>query len=138
MKPLFTAAKLGPKRRVVYAEGEDERVLRAVQGVVDEGLASPIVIGRPSVVERRIERYGLRIKPGVDFELVNPEWDERYRSFWSRGLGDVYKRQPLSARATRRPHKRCAMRSHCSPSAHRTSRSMARCTVMPRCPQNCE
>ena len=82
MKPLFTAAKLGPKRRVVYAEGEDERVLRAVQGVVDEGLASPIVIGRPSVVERRIERYGLRIRPGVDFELVNPEWDERYRSYW--------------------------------------------------------
>ncbi len=82
MKPLFTAAKLGPKRRVVYAEGEDERVLRAVQGVVDDGLARPIVIGRPAVVERRIERYGLRIKPGVDFELVNPEWDERYRSYW--------------------------------------------------------
>ena len=82
MKPLFTAAKLGPKRRVVYAEGEDERVLRAVQGVVDDGLARPIVIGRPAVVARRIERYGLRIKPGVDFELVNPEWDERYRSYW--------------------------------------------------------
>ncbi len=82
MKPLFTAAKLGPKRRVVYAEGEDERVLRAVQGVVDEGIASPIVIGRPAVVERRIERYGLRIRPGTDFELVNPEWDERFRSYW--------------------------------------------------------
>jgi len=82
MKPLFTAAKHGPQRRVVYAEGEDERVLRAVQGVVDEGFARPIVIGRPSVVERRIERYGLRIKPGADFDLVNPEWDERYRSYW--------------------------------------------------------
>ena len=82
MKPLFTAAKAGLRRRIVYAEGEDERVLRAAQVVVDEGLALPILVGRPAVVEKRIERYGLRIKPGVDFELVNPENDPRYRDYW--------------------------------------------------------
>jgi malate dehydrogenase (oxaloacetate-decarboxylating)(NADP+) len=82
MKPLFTAAKEGLRRRIVYAEGEDERVLRAVQVVVDEGLALPILVGRPAVVEKRIERYGLRIKPGLDFQLVNPEYDPRYRDYW--------------------------------------------------------
>ena len=82
MKPLFTLAKEGPRRRIVYAEGEDERVLRAAQVVVDEGLALPILIGRPAVVEKRIERYGLRIKPGLDFQLVNPEYDPRYRDYW--------------------------------------------------------
>jgi len=81
MKPMFAAAKADP-RRIVYAEGEDERVLRAVQVVVDEGLAKPILIGRPAVVERRIERHGLRIRPGTDFELVNPESDPRYREYW--------------------------------------------------------
>ncbi len=81
MKPLFTAAK-DRSCRVVYAEGEDERVLRATQVVVDEKLASPILIGRPAVIERRIERYGLRIKPGVDFLLVNPEHDDRFRDYW--------------------------------------------------------
>ena len=82
MKPLFTAAKEGPRRRIVYAEGEDERVLRAVQVVVDEGLASPILVGRPAVIEKRIACYGLRIKPGLDFQLVNPEYDPRYRDYW--------------------------------------------------------
>ena len=81
MKPLFAAAKESP-RRIVYAEGEDERVLRAVQAVVDEGLAQPILIGRPAVIEQRIERYGLRMKPGVAFELVNPDSDPRYRDYW--------------------------------------------------------
>jgi malate dehydrogenase (oxaloacetate-decarboxylating)(NADP+) len=81
MKPMFAAAKAEP-RRIVYAEGEDERVLRAVQVVVDEGLAKPTLIGRPAVVERRIEQYGLRIRAGVDFELVNPESDPRYREYW--------------------------------------------------------
>ncbi len=81
MRPLFAAAK-SQSRRVVYAEGEDERVLRAAQIVVDEGLAKPILIGRPQVVQQRIERYGLRLRQGVDFELTNPEWDERYRSYW--------------------------------------------------------
>jgi malate dehydrogenase (oxaloacetate-decarboxylating)(NADP+) len=82
MKPLFTAAKKAP-RRVVYAEGEDERVLRAVQIVVDEGLAKPILIGRPQVIESRLERLGLRVRPGKEFELVNPESDPRYRDYWS-------------------------------------------------------
>jgi malate dehydrogenase (oxaloacetate-decarboxylating)(NADP+) len=81
MKPVFSAAKAASPPRIVFAEGEDERVLRATQIVVDEGLARPILIGRPAVVERRIERYGLRIRPGADFELVNPEHDERYRRY---------------------------------------------------------
>jgi len=81
MKPLFSAAKAAP-RRVVYAEGEDERVLRAVQIVVDEELAKPILIGRPQVVEQRLERLGLRVRPGKEFELVNPEFDPRYRDYW--------------------------------------------------------
>jgi malate dehydrogenase (oxaloacetate-decarboxylating)(NADP+) len=81
MRPVFEAAKARPAR-VVYAEGEDERVLRAVQVVKDEGLAQPILVGRPAVVQMRIERAGLRLKPGVDFELVNPEDDPRYRACW--------------------------------------------------------
>jgi hypothetical protein len=82
MKPLFSAAKAAP-RRVVYAEGEDERVLRAAQIVVDEGLAKPILIGRPQVVEQRLQRLGLRARPGREFELINPESDPRYRDYWS-------------------------------------------------------
>jgi malate dehydrogenase (oxaloacetate-decarboxylating)(NADP+) len=82
MKPIFTAAKKDP-RRIVYAEGEDERVLRAVQVVVDEGLAKPILVGRPAVLERRIERFGLRIKPGVQFDVINPDQDDRYRDYWT-------------------------------------------------------
>ncbi|WP_374674052.1 NADP-dependent malic enzyme [Ideonella sp.] len=81
MRPVFEAAKARPAR-VVYAEGEDERVLRAVQVVKDEGLAQPILVGRPAVVQMRIERAGLRLKPGVDFELVDPEDDPRYRACW--------------------------------------------------------
>ncbi|PIV15424.1 MAG: NADP-dependent malic enzyme [Gallionellales bacterium CG03_land_8_20_14_0_80_55_15] len=80
MKPVFDAAKRAPKR-LVYAEGEDPRVLHAVQTVVDEGLALPILVGRPSVVEQRIAKLGLRIRQGVDFELVNPEDDPRYRDY---------------------------------------------------------
>jgi malate dehydrogenase (oxaloacetate-decarboxylating)(NADP+) len=82
MKPLFIAAKTAP-RRVVYAEGEDERVLRAAQITVDERLAKPILIGRPQVVEQRLERLGLRVRPGREFELVNPESDPRYREYWT-------------------------------------------------------
>ena len=82
MKPLFSAAKAAP-RRVVYVEGEDERVLRAVQIVVDEGLAKPILVGRPQVVEQRLARLGLRVRPGSGFELVNPESDPRYRDYWA-------------------------------------------------------
>jgi malate dehydrogenase (oxaloacetate-decarboxylating)(NADP+) len=83
MKPIFSAAKEGPRRRIVLSEGEDERTLRAAQVVIDEGLAKLILIGRPGVVERRIERNGLRIRPGADFELVNPESDPRFREYWS-------------------------------------------------------
>ena len=82
MKPLFSAAKQAPRRRIVYAEGEDERVLRATQVIVDEKLALPILVGRPTVIERRIERFGLRLKPGRDCEVINPEFDTRYRDFW--------------------------------------------------------
>jgi malate dehydrogenase (oxaloacetate-decarboxylating)(NADP+) len=82
MKPVFAAAKKAPKR-VIYAEGEDERVLRAAQVVVDEKLARPILIGRPDVVETRIKRFGLRLTPGKDCELVNPESDTRYKEVWT-------------------------------------------------------
>jgi malate dehydrogenase (oxaloacetate-decarboxylating)(NADP+) len=81
MKPVFTAAKKAP-RRVVYCEGEDERVLRAVQAVLDEGLAEPVVIGRPDVIQLRLERAGLRLSAGRDFEVVNPDSDPRYKELW--------------------------------------------------------
>jgi malate dehydrogenase (oxaloacetate-decarboxylating)(NADP+) len=80
MKPVFSAAKAAPKR-VLYAEAEDERVLRAVQTVVDEGLAKPMLIGRPQVVESRIRKAGLRLRAGVDYVLVNPEDDPGYRNY---------------------------------------------------------
>jgi len=81
MKPLFQNAKRAPKR-VVYAEGEDERVLRAVQQVADEGIAKPIVIGRPEVIRTRIGKLGLRIREDVHFELVDVTNDRRYRDYW--------------------------------------------------------
>jgi malate dehydrogenase (oxaloacetate-decarboxylating)(NADP+) len=81
MKPVFATAKANPKR-IAYAEGEDERVLRAVQEVVDEGLAKPILIGRPAVIEKRIEKLGLRIRAGKDFELVNQDDDPRFKDYW--------------------------------------------------------
>ena len=80
MKPMFTKAKEAPKR-VIYAEGEDERILRATQVVIEENIALPILVGRPNVVEARLERYGLSLQPGRDFELVNPDDDPRYRAF---------------------------------------------------------
>ena len=80
MKPLFAAAKNAPKR-VAYCEGEDERVLRAVQQVVDEGMARPTLVGRREVVETRIERLGLRLKAGADYDLVDPNNDPRYREY---------------------------------------------------------
>jgi malate dehydrogenase (oxaloacetate-decarboxylating)(NADP+) len=107
MKPLFTAAKLAP-RRIVYAEGEDERVLRAVQVVVDEKLARPILVGRPQVIEQRLERLGLRVRPGREFELVNPEFDPRYREYWAtyhelserKGVSPEYARVEMRRRHT--------------------------------------
>ena len=82
MKPIFSAAKKALKKRVVYAEGEEERVLRAAQIVVDEGLALPTLIGRPSVIAARVEKFGLRLRAGIDYAVVNVESDHRYRDFW--------------------------------------------------------
>ena len=86
MKPIFAIAKNahegGGKSRIVFAEGEEERVLRAVQVVIDEKLAKPILIGRPAVIVKRLERFGLRMRPEADFDLVNPEFDRRYRDYW--------------------------------------------------------
>ena len=85
MKPIFTIAKnavaAGGRARIVFAEGEEERVLRAVQVVVDERLARPTLIGRPDVIERRLLRFGLRMRPGQDFDLINPQQDARYRDY---------------------------------------------------------
>ena len=82
MKPIFTAAKKALKKRVAYSEGEEERVLRAAQIVVDEGLARPTLIGRPAVIAARIEKFGLRLKEELDYDIVNVEQDHRYRDFW--------------------------------------------------------
>ena len=82
MKPIFAAAKAATKKRVAYAEGEEERVLRAAQIVVDEGIARPTLIGRPPVIAERIEKFGLRLKEGQDYDVVNVENDHRYREFW--------------------------------------------------------
>ncbi len=85
MKPVFNAAKAVPMehKRVIFAEGEDERVLHAVRVVIDEGLARPILVGRPSVIEMRIQRIGLNLVPGRDFDVVNSESDPRYRELWN-------------------------------------------------------
>jgi malate dehydrogenase (oxaloacetate-decarboxylating)(NADP+) len=108
MKPVFSAAKAALKNRIVLAEGEDERILRATQVIVDERLARPILIGRPAVIERRLVRFGLRIKPGTDFDLVNPENDPRYREYWEeyhrlaerRGVSQHYAQIEMRRRLT--------------------------------------
>jgi malate dehydrogenase (oxaloacetate-decarboxylating)(NADP+) len=82
MKPVYAAAKRATHKRIAYAEGEEERVLRACQVVVDEGLARPTLIGRPAIIAQRIEKFGLRLREGVDYDVVNTEYDERYRDFW--------------------------------------------------------
>ena len=82
MKPIFSAAKRAPNKRVAYAEGEEERVLRAAQVVVDENLARPTLVGRPAVIAERCERFGLRLQQGRDYDVVNVEHDDRYRDYW--------------------------------------------------------
>jgi malate dehydrogenase (oxaloacetate-decarboxylating)(NADP+) len=84
MRAIFQAARQakGKRKRIIFAEGEEERVLRAAQVVIEEGFARPILIGRPPVIEHRLEKAKLRMVPGVDFEIVNPEQDERYRECW--------------------------------------------------------
>jgi malate dehydrogenase (oxaloacetate-decarboxylating)(NADP+) len=82
MKPIYAAAKRATRKRVAYAEGEEERVLRAAQIVVDDGIARPTLIGRPAVIASRIEKFGLRLKEELDYDVVNVEQDPRYRDFW--------------------------------------------------------
>ncbi len=82
MKPVFERAKRASSKRVLFAEGEEERVLRAVQVVVDEGLARPVLIGRPEVIAARVERFGLRLAAGSDYDLVNINSDPRYKACW--------------------------------------------------------
>ena len=82
MKPIFDAARHATAKRVAYAEAEEERVLRAAQIAVDEGLARPTLIGRPAVIAQRIERFGLRLQEGADYEVVNVEDEARYKGFW--------------------------------------------------------
>ena len=110
MQPIFAAARRAPldHSRIVYAEGEDERVLRAVQIAVDEKLATPILVGRPSVIERGIKRHALRIRIGEHVTVVNPEHDERYREYWQayhrlterRGITAQYARLEMRRRTT--------------------------------------
>jgi malate dehydrogenase (oxaloacetate-decarboxylating)(NADP+) len=112
MKPIFATAKAahrsGGRSRIVFAEGEDERVLRAVQVAIDEQIARPIVIGRPAVVSHRIEKHGLRMRPEQDFDLINPESDARYRDFWQtyhqmsarKGVTEQYARIEMRRRHT--------------------------------------
>jgi malate dehydrogenase (oxaloacetate-decarboxylating)(NADP+) len=82
MRPIFNLAKQASKRRIAYCEGEEERVLRAVQVVIDENLGRPTLIGRPEVIAKRCERFGLRLKQGNDYDVVNTEHDQRFRDFW--------------------------------------------------------
>ena len=104
MKPIFSKAKENPKR-VIYTEGEDERVLRAAQAICEDKVARPILVGRPRVIETRIKRFGLSLKQGVDFDLIDPEDDPRY-------LGKGYhcfevKTKPVSYYACAREQKHC-------------------------------
>ena len=107
MKPVFQAAKRAPKR-IIFSEGESERVIRAVQTVVDEGLCRPILIGRPDVVVANIERFGLRLRPELDFEMVNPDADPRYDQLWGhyhslmerKGVSVDYARREVRRRPT--------------------------------------
>ncbi|MDO8795604.1 MAG: NADP-dependent malic enzyme, partial [Vicinamibacterales bacterium] len=113
MKPLFNQAKSAyessaEKTRIVFAEGEEERVLRAVQIVVDEGIARPILIGRPAILEQRIKRFGLRFRLQADVAVINPEFDERYRDYWRtywaltqrRGITEQYAKVEMRRRLT--------------------------------------
>jgi malate dehydrogenase (oxaloacetate-decarboxylating)(NADP+) len=110
MKPIFQIAKKAPagKKRIVFAEAEEERVLRAVQVVIDEKLAKPILVGRPAVLAQRIEKFGLRLRPEIDFETINPEYDERYRDYWStylsmtlrKGITEQYAKLEMRRRHT--------------------------------------
>jgi len=110
MKPLFAGARKVPaeQKRIIFAEGEEERVLRAVQIAVDDRVATPILVGRPAVIQQRIERYGLRLREGEHYTVVNPEHDDRYRDYWEsyralmarRGMTAQYARLEMRRRTT--------------------------------------
>jgi malate dehydrogenase (oxaloacetate-decarboxylating)(NADP+) len=112
MQPIFAVAKkahaASHTTRVVLAEGEEERVMRAAQVVVDEAIARPMLVGRPQVIERRLERFGLRMRAGSDFDIVSPEFDSRYRDYWQtyhrmaarRGVTEHYARVEMRRRHT--------------------------------------
>ncbi len=110
MKPLFATAKKMPlsHKRIVFCEGEDERILRAIQVLVDEGIANPILVGRPSVIERRIEKYGLRLERDTDYSITDPEHDERFKDYWQtylsltrrQGVTESYARLEVRRRNT--------------------------------------
>jgi malate dehydrogenase (oxaloacetate-decarboxylating)(NADP+) len=110
MKPVFTAARKAPpeRSRIIFAEGEEERILRAAQILVDEGIACPTLVGRPAIIESRLQRYGLRLKPGKDLIIVNPEHDVRYREYWEeyrsimarRGITAQYAKLEMRRRTT--------------------------------------
>jgi malate dehydrogenase (oxaloacetate-decarboxylating)(NADP+) len=110
MKPVFTAARKAPpeRSRIIFAEGEEERILRAAQILVDEGIACPTLVGRPAIIESRLQRYGLRLKPGKDLIIVNPEQDSRYREYWEeyrsimarRGMTAQYAKLEMRRRTT--------------------------------------
>jgi malate dehydrogenase (oxaloacetate-decarboxylating)(NADP+) len=111
MKPVFSQAKQAPKR-IVFAEGEDERVLRAIQVIVDEGIARPVVIGRPSEIARKVEEAGLRVQPGVDFEIVYADsgefFEKNFENYWReylrlmerKGVAANYAKREMRRRAT--------------------------------------
>mgnify|MGYP000939911550 FL=1 len=82
MRPIFDTARAAARKRIAFAEGEEERVLRAAQIVVDEGIARPTLIGRPAIIAQRVEQFGLRLKEGAHYDVVNTDFDHRYREFW--------------------------------------------------------
>jgi len=110
MKPVFSAARKVPQQRsrIIFAEGEEERVLRAAQILVDECIARPILVGRPAIIESRLKRYGLRLKAGEDFVIVNPERDDRHTEYWQeyrsimarRGMTAQYAKLEMRRRTT--------------------------------------
>ena len=99
MRPVFAAARAA-NRRIVFAEGEDERVLRSAQALIEDGVDTPILIGRPKVVENRLERFGLSVRPGEHFELVNPQSDARYNDYWTT-YHELMERQGVSTDTAR-------------------------------------
>lgn len=101
MKPIFSRARADAKR-VVLAEGEEARVLHATQELITLGLAKPILIGRPSVIEMRIQKLGLQIKAGVDFEIVNNESDPRFKEYWNEYYA-IMKRRGITQSRRKRP-----------------------------------